>query len=84
MWRSGWSSELAMVRFRPPRRRCRCGGALRVGTSFRFPILDLLDEERCYEWLLEHLHPEGLHCPAGHARPAHEAPHTRDRAPIVE
>jgi transposase-like protein len=55
-----------------------------MGTSFRFPIGDLLDEERCYNWLVEYLHPEGLRCPKGHARPAAEAPHTSDRAPIVE
>lgn len=55
-----------------------------MGTSFRFPIADLLSEERSYEWLVEHLHPEGLHCPAGHERPDDEAPHTRNRAPVVE
>lgn len=55
-----------------------------MGTSFRFPIGELLDEDRCYEWLVEHLHPEGLRCPKGHERPDDEAPHTRDRAPIVE
>jgi transposase-like protein len=55
-----------------------------MGTSFRFPIGALMDEERCYGWLVEHLHPEGLRCPKGHERPDHEAPHTRNRAPIVE
>ena len=55
-----------------------------MGTSFRFPIDELLDEGRCYEWLVEHLHPNGLQCPSGHARPDEEAPHTRNRAPIVE
>ena len=55
-----------------------------MGTSFRFPIDELLDDGRCYEWLVEYLHPDGLQCPIGHARPDEEAPHTRDRAPIVE
>lgn len=34
----------------------------------RFPITDLLSENECYEYLLDALHPEGLHCPQGHAR----------------
>ena len=54
-----------------------------MGTSLRFPIGELLDEDRCYAWWVEHLHPEGLHCPNGHERPDDEAPHTRDRASIV-
>src|SRR6266542_5545458 len=49
-----------------------------------FPIDDLLDEVRCYELLLETLHPAGLRCPAGHVLPADQAPHTRNRAPVVE
>jgi transposase-like protein len=28
-----------------------------------FPIVDLLDERRCQEWLEHHLHPAGLRCP---------------------
>lgn len=28
-----------------------------------FPITDLLDDEHSEEWLLEHFHPQGLHCP---------------------
>lgn len=28
-----------------------------------FPILSLLDDERAEEWLLNHFHPQGLHCP---------------------
>lgn len=28
-----------------------------------FPITDLLDDEHCERWLLEHFHPNGLHCP---------------------
>jgi transposase-like protein len=37
-----------------------------------------------YEWLLKILHPQGLHCPRGHAIPARQAPHDRQRAPIVK
>jgi hypothetical protein len=50
----------------------------------KFPLSKLLDEQACYEWLLNILHPKGLHCPNGHALPAGQAPHDRKRAPIVK
>src|SRR5512145_2783987 len=28
-----------------------------------FPLGELLDEERCSDWLAAHLHPNGLRCP---------------------
>ena len=28
-----------------------------------FPILSLIDEEQAEAWLLNHFHPQGLHCP---------------------
>jgi transposase-like protein len=28
-----------------------------------FPLIDLLDERRCQEWLEHYLHPAGLRCP---------------------
>jgi transposase-like protein len=34
--------------------------------------------------LLKILHPKGLHCPSGHAIPAGQAPHDRQRTPIVK
>ena len=49
-----------------------------------FPIDELLDEQRSYDWLLEKLHPNGLHCPAGHPLPAGQQPHNRDRAPLLD
>jgi transposase-like protein len=48
-----------------------------------FPIDQLMDEEKAYQYLKETLHPEGLHCPNGHALPKGQAPHTREREPIV-
>jgi hypothetical protein len=27
----------------------------------KFPLTELLDEQACYEWLLEILHPKGLY-----------------------
>ena len=48
-----------------------------------FPITDLLDEQKCYDWLVHILHPHGLRC--DHCqRPASEARvHRRDRAPVL-
>jgi transposase-like protein len=48
-----------------------------------FPIEDLMDEQACYEFLKEVLHPDSLHCPKGHSLPADQAPHDRTRTPIV-
>ena len=50
----------------------------------RFPVTDLLDDEECYRYLLDALHPEGLCCPNGHPLPDEQAPHDRSRAPIVK
>lgn len=49
-----------------------------------FPLQALMDEQACYNYLLEVLHPEGLHCPQGHALPAEQAPHDRHRAPVMD
>ena len=50
----------------------------------QFPITDLLNQEQCYRFLLETLHPDGLHCPNGHPLPEGQAPHDRKRAPLVK
>ena len=48
-----------------------------------FPLGDLLDPERGYDFLLFVLHPHGFGCPQGHA--LEEAfVHQRDRAPILD
>lgn len=48
-----------------------------------FPLNDLLDEQKCYDFLSKVLHPEGLTCPNGH--PLSEARvHMRDRTPILD
>ena len=49
-----------------------------------FPIQSLMDEQACYDYLLSVLHPQGLHCPEGHALPAEQGAHDRHRAPIVD
>lgn len=50
----------------------------------RFPIHDLLDEQRCYDFLLQALHPEGLRCPHGHPLLPEQGAHSRQRAPILD
>lgn len=48
-----------------------------------FPILDLLDEEACYNQLVAWLHPEGMSCPeCGQAD--HLRIHRRSREPVVD
>ena len=49
-----------------------------------FPPDELPDEQSCYDYLLEVLHPQGLHCPNGHPLPSGQAPHDRHRAPILD
>jgi len=55
-----------------------------VKTMIRFPLHELLCPQKCYDWLLRILHPDGLACPQGHPLPAGQAPHDRHRAPIVD
>lgn len=50
----------------------------------QFPLDELLDEQACYAFLLQVLHPEGLRCPRGHALPAGQAPHDRHRPPVLD
>ena len=75
------SPEAAILVFRLDPRTPR---RLAMTTTMRFPLDDLLDEDRCYAWLLRNLHPEGLHCPNGHDLRPDQCPHTRNRAPVVE
>jgi len=49
----------------------------------RFSTLDLMDEPKCYVYLVAILHPEGLGCPACHTPVAHAKVHRRDRAPLL-
>jgi hypothetical protein len=49
-----------------------------------FPIEELMDEQRCYDFLLAILHPAGLHCPNGHLLPPDQSPHHRNRGPIYD
>jgi transposase-like protein len=49
-----------------------------------FPLTELMDEQACYEFLVRVLHPKGLRCPAGHRVAVGQAPHMRDRAPVVD
>src|SRR4051795_8874216 len=48
-----------------------------------FPITELMDEQACYDQLVEWLHPEGLACPRCHGADTSYV-HRRDRAPILD
>jgi transposase-like protein len=50
----------------------------------QFPLHTLLDEQACYDFLLQVLHPTGLACPFGHLLPPEQAPHDRHRTPIMD
>lgn len=48
-----------------------------------FSLNELLDVQKCYDFLVEVLHPEGLRCPNGHGlEDAHV--HMRERAPLLD
>lgn len=41
----------------------------------QFPLHALMNFEECYNFLLNILHPQGLHCPDGHSLAEHQKPH---------
>lgn len=48
-----------------------------------FPLEELLDPQRCYDFMLPLLHPDGLRCPNGH--PLAECyVYKRGRAPVLD
>lgn len=47
-----------------------------------FPILDLLDEQACYDFLVDALHPDGLRCPG--CRGPRFAVHRSHRDPVLD
>ncbi len=50
-----------------------------------FPIGDLLNEQACYDYLKELLHPDGFTCPEGHELPPEQAPHKfQNREAVVD
>ena len=49
----------------------------------RFPIQQFLDENKCYEFLVEILHQEGLRCPSCKTEVDNCRVHRRDRAPVL-
>lgn len=50
----------------------------------QFPITSLLGQQKCYDFLMEILHPDGLKCSCGHPLPLNQAPHDRSRDPIFD
>ena len=49
----------------------------------RFSTVELMDEQKCYEYLLEILHPGGLCCPECKTPVEQSTVHRRDRAPVL-
>ena len=49
-----------------------------------FPIQELMDEQKCYDYLLKVLHPQGLRCPGGHPLRLGQKPHDRHRDPVLD
>lgn len=47
-----------------------------------FSLTDFLDEDKCYSFIVDILHPEGLCCPNGHGLEETHI-HRWDRAPIL-
>ena len=48
-----------------------------------FSIVDLMDEQKCYNFLVSLLHPNGLGCPRCHTLVAPARVHRQDRAPVL-
>ena len=49
----------------------------------RFSTVELMDEQKCYDYLVEILHPDGLGCPECETPVEHSKVHRRDRAPVL-
>ena len=47
-----------------------------------FPLLDLLDDEACYDFLVDSLHPKGLRCPRCRGR--RYVVHRAHRHPVLD
>lgn len=48
-----------------------------------FPILELMDNASCYQFLVDTLHPDGLHCPTCRRNDALSV-HDRHRPPVFD
>jgi len=48
-----------------------------------FSLVDLMDEQKCYEFIVNILHPDGLHCPKCEIPVDQCKVHRRDRAPLL-
>ena len=48
-----------------------------------FSTADLMDEQKCYEFLVSLLHPRGLGCPCCHTPVSQAGIHRHDRVPVL-
>lgn len=49
----------------------------------RFSTIELMEEQKCYDYLVEILHPDGLCCPECEIPVEQSKVHRRDRAPVL-
>jgi hypothetical protein len=49
----------------------------------RFSTVELMDEQKCYDYLVEILHPDGLCCPECESPVEQSKVHRQDRAPVL-
>ena len=49
----------------------------------RFSTVELMDEQKCYDYLVEILHPDGLCCPECKTPVEQAKVHRMDRAPVL-
>ena len=49
-----------------------------------FPMTHLMDERACYDFIVTHLHPEGLRCPRCMANGEMLGVHRRCRDPVLD
>jgi hypothetical protein len=48
-----------------------------------FSLVEFLDEQKCYDFLVDILHPDGLECPVCKCAVEDSKIHRYDRAPIL-
>lgn len=48
-----------------------------------FSTVDFMDEQKCYDFLVDILHPQGAHCPNCQRPVEASSVHRRDRAPLL-
>jgi transposase-like protein len=66
----------------PRRFAAKDSGGFTEETMLDFPLADFMDEQVCYQFLLQLLHPDGLGCPR--CGKENYRVHRRNRAPVLD